>query len=151
MDRELHKGVCLTMCIDYIHNKRNNLPCDFIFFTKTYKFTSRQRALSYGTTSGKINDAVLSPNGKFKTRFNLFLPTPLSHAKITSCLLNKGDYIITIYGINGAGHSIALCNNKKIKLFDPNKGLFVLDYISELVFYINKNYGIQSIYIYKCL
>ncbi len=34
IDRNFHSGLCFIMCIDYIYNKKHNLPCDFYIFVK---------------------------------------------------------------------------------------------------------------------
>jgi hypothetical protein len=151
LDRELHKGLCLTMCIDFIYNKKNRLPCNLIYFSQGYRFASRQRALSYGVEGGKIRDAVLFPDRKLKSRFKSYVPSPISNTKIASCVFAKGDYLINIYNIDNTGHAIALRNHDSIELFDPNKGLFALEYISELTPYINNHYLNKGIYIYEYL
>ncbi|EIO6662467.1 hypothetical protein LQ294_001464, partial [Escherichia coli] len=133
LDGDLHAKLCLTMCIDYIYNRRNNLVCDFLFFTKAYQFSSRQRAFSYGTQCGKIKDAVLTPNGKINSVLNAFIPPPLTKSKTIPYLLTKGDYFITVLNIDDTGHTLALHNQDEPELFDPNKGLFILEYLWELV------------------
>lgn len=151
LDRDLHKGLCLTMCIDFIYNKRNNLQCDFLYFSQIYKFASRQRALDFGVTSGKIKDAALIPNGKVDLQFKKFISYPLNYTKMASALLNKDDYIITIFNSDDSGHCIAFRNRNKMELFDPNNGMFVLDFMSELISFINTRYQNKGVYIYKCL
>ncbi len=151
LDRSLHAKLCLTMCIDFIYNKRQNLSCDFLFFSKAYQFSSRQRAFAYGAQCGKIKDAVLAPNGKINSVLKAFIPAPLTRSKTLPYLLRKGDYLITVLNIDDTGHTIALHNQEDPELFDPNKGLFTLEYLWELTDFINQQYHNKGIYIYKCL
>lgn len=151
LDRDLHTKLCLTMCIDFIYNKRKGITCDFLFFSKVYQFSSRQRAFAYGAQCGKIKDAVLSPNGKLNSLLKAFISAPLNRTRTIPHLLGKGDYLITILSIDETGHTIALCNKNDIELFDSNKGLFILEHLAELTSYINDNYLNKGIYIYKCL
>ena len=76
LDVSLHKGGCLSMCIDFIDRRRKKLPCNFIYFSQLYRFASYQRALSYGAEAGKIQDAVLSPNGRFRICLLYTSPSP---------------------------------------------------------------------------
>lgn len=63
-DRNIYNGLCFFMCIDYIYNKSNNIKCDFIFFSKTYAFSSRYRGMLFAYESGAIKDPYLIKNGK---------------------------------------------------------------------------------------
>lgn len=157
LDVSLHQGICLSMCIDFIDRRKKKLPCDFIYFSKLYQFSSLQRALSYGTEAGKIQDAVLFPNGRFKIegRQNAYLFWGQGNPKyeFLPATLPHGDYIINIVFYNYSCHVIALRNNLfNIEVFDPNSGLFVLDNISDLKTYLTTKYrGICNyIYTYHC-
>ncbi|MCV5682639.1 hypothetical protein OFN25_33420, partial [Escherichia coli] len=66
LDVSLHKRLCLSICIDFIDRRRKNLGCDFIYFSNLHNFASYQRALTWGTEAGKVQDAVLFQNGRFR-------------------------------------------------------------------------------------
>ncbi len=63
-DRNIYNGLCFFMCVDYIYNKSNNIKCDFIFFSKTYAFSSRYRGMLLAYESGAIKNPYLIKNGK---------------------------------------------------------------------------------------
>lgn len=144
------------MCVDFIDRRKKKLPCDFIYFSQLYQFASLQRALSYGTEAGKIQDAVLFPNGRFKIdgrqHAYLFLEQNPEY-EFNPATLPYGDYIINIVYYNNSCHVIALRNTAcKIEVFDPNSGLFILKNIYDLKTHLKQKYkGICNyIYIYHC-
>lgn len=156
LDVSLHKGVCLSMCIDFIDRRRKNLRCDFIYFSNLYKFASYQRALSYGAEAGKVQDAVLFPNGRFsigdRKHAYLFWEACPKY-EFTPTELPDGDFIINIVYYTKDCHVIALRKNPcGIEVFNPNEGLFKSEDANTLKVYLQeKNKMIcQYIYIYRC-
>lgn len=62
-DRSIYNGLCF-LCVLIIYNKLNDIKCDFIFFSKTYAFSSRYRGMLLAYESGIIKDPYLIKNGK---------------------------------------------------------------------------------------
>ena len=155
LDVSLHKGVCLSMCIDFIDRLRKKLPCNFIYFSQLYRFASYQRALSYGAEAGKIQDAVLSPNGRFRIldRKHAYLFwEACPKYEFNPASLPDGEFIINVVYVNDC-HAIAIHKDKcGIEVFDPNEGLFKSEDVNTLKLYLQeKNKNIcRYIYIYRC-
>ncbi|HGF3846787.1 MULTISPECIES: hypothetical protein [Escherichia] len=156
LDVSLHKGVCLSMCIDFIDRRRKQLPCDFLYFSQLYKFASYQRAVSYGVEAGKIQDAVLFPNGRFligdRKPAYLFREACQEY-EFTPEELPDGDFIINIVYYTQNCHVIALRKNKcGIEVFNPSEGLFKSEDVNTLNVYLQeRNKKVcQYIHIYRC-
>lgn len=156
LDVSLHKGGCLSMCIDFIDRRRKQLPCDFIYFSHLYNFASYQRALSFAAEAGKIQDAVLSPNGRFRIRdktYAYLFYNQCPRYEFSPSSLHDGDNIINIVYHNNTCHVIAVYKNScGIEVFDPNKGLFKSNNVDTLKKYLQETYkGVCTyIYIYHC-
>lgn len=156
LDVSLHKGLCLSMCIDFIDRRRKNLPCNFLYFSQLYNFASYQRALSWGAEAGKVQDAVLFPNRRFWVGDRK--PAYLFWEKFPKYEFNPrelpdGDFIINIVYYTNDCHAIALRKKQcGIEVFNPNEGLFKSENINDLKIYLQeKNKNIcQYIYIYRC-
>lgn len=156
LDVSLNKGLCLSMCIYFIDRRRKNLRCDFIYFSNLHNFASYQRALTLGTEAGKVQDAVLFQNGRFRVgdRKHAYLFWPkCPQYEFNPKDLPDGDFIINIVYYTNDRHVITLRkNNGGIEVFNPNEGLFVSEYVYDLKVYLQeKNKNIcQYIYIYRC-
>jgi hypothetical protein len=156
LDVSLHKGVCLSMCIDYIDRRKKQLPFDFIYCSNLYRFASYQRALSYGAEAGKIPDAVLFPNGRFRVpgrQYAYLFWEECPKYEFNPEQLSDGDYIINVVYSQDC-HAIGLRKYPGgIEVFDPNEGLFISESANTLKLYLqdrNKNIS-RYIYIYRCL
>lgn len=156
LDVSLHKGVCLSMCIDFIDRRRKQLPCDFLYFSQLYNFASYQRAVSYGVEAGKIQDAVLFKNGRFligdRKPAYLFREACKGDEFIPE-ELPDGDFIINVVYYTQSCHVIALRKNKcGIEVFNPDDGLFKSEDVNNLKVYLQERYKkvCQYIHIYHC-
>ncbi|HBA5214998.1 TPA: hypothetical protein J4Z61_004376 [Escherichia coli] len=145
IDRNFHSGLCFIMCIDYIYNKKHNLPCDFLYFCKTWQFTSRHRALLYLYQSGKYSgDPYLMKNGKLTLKYLRKADHP-----IEIYLLTQGCYIINISLDQGTkAHAVAYI--KKIGetlFFDPNHGEYNIKNKLNLLDFLKREYSTRVDYI----
>ncbi|EGO9689674.1 hypothetical protein CXZ60_005098, partial [Escherichia coli] len=129
-DRNIYNGLCFFMCVDYIYNKSNNIKCDFIFFSKTYAFSSRYRGMLLAYESGAIKDPYLIKNGKIHLKKIKESVNPVEIYNI-----KDDSYVINLSLSNGKmSHATAFIKNGRHSLFfDPNFGEYIVENKMELI------------------
>ena len=125
------------MCIDYIYNKLNNIKCDFIFFSKTYAFSSRYRGMLLAYESGAIKDPYLIKNGKIHLKKIKESVNPVEIYNI-----KDDSYVINLSLSNGKmSHATAFIKNGRHSLFfDPNFGEYIVENKMELISFLKQKY-----------
>ncbi|HAM2749825.1 TPA: hypothetical protein IBD86_005153, partial [Escherichia coli] len=136
-DRSIYNGLCFFMCIDYIYNKLNDIKCDFIFFSKTYAFSSRYRGMLLAYESGTIKDPYLIKNGKIHLKKIKGGVNPVELYNI-----KDDSYIINLSLSNGTmSHTTAFIKNGRHSLFfDPNFGEYLVGNKMELINFLKQKY-----------
>ncbi|EES4110886.1 hypothetical protein WKP56_004605 [Escherichia coli] len=136
-DRNIYNGLCFFMCVDYIYNKSNNIKCDFIFFSKTYAFSSRYRGMLLAYESGAIKDPYLIKNGKIHLKKIKESVNPVEIYNI-----KDDSYVINLSLSNGKmSHATAFIKNGRHSLFfDPNFGEYIVENKMELISFLKLKY-----------
>ncbi|HAU9463476.1 TPA: hypothetical protein JEY55_005166, partial [Escherichia coli] len=124
-------------CVLIIYNKSNNIKCDFIFFSKTYAFSSRYRGMLLAYESGAIKDPYLIKNGKIHLKKIKESVNPVEIYNI-----KDDSYVINLSLSNGKmSHATAFIKNGRHSLFfDPNFGEYIVENKMELISFLKQKY-----------
>ncbi|ANO92583.1 YopT-type cysteine protease domain-containing protein [Escherichia coli] len=125
------------LCVLIIYNKSNNIKCDFIFFSKTYAFSSRYRGMLLAYESGAIKDPYLIKNGKIHLKKIKESVNPVEIYNI-----KDDSYVINLSLSNGKmSHATAFIKNGRHSLFfDPNFGEYIVENKMELISFLKQKY-----------